>query len=64
MTASAPESTMVDIKVATPLPSSVLLTVGALLEAAYPGAMLATNDEPYRNQGIFRIDNARRPAMD
>lgn len=64
MTAPAPETTMVDIKVATPLPSSVLLTLGGLLEAAYPGAQLATNDEPYRNQVIFRIDNARRPVLD
>lgn len=63
MTAPA-EATTVDIKVATPLPSSVLLTLGALLDAAYPGAELATNDEPYRNQVIFRIDNAKRQAVD
>lgn len=55
---------MVDIKVATPLPSSVLLTLGALLDSAYPGAQLATNDEPFRSQVVFRIDNARRPVVD
>lgn len=63
MTAPAAETT-VDIKIATPLPSSVLLTLGALLDAAYPGAELATNDEPYRNQVIFRVDNAQRQTVD
>lgn len=58
------ESTTVDIKVAPPLPSRVLMTLGSLLEAAYPGALLATNDEPYRNQVIFRIDNAQRQDVD
>lgn len=64
MPAPATETTTIDIKVATPLPSSVLLTLGSLLEAAYPGALLATNDEPYRNQVIFRVDNAQRQAVD
>ncbi|ACL42030.1 hypothetical protein Achl_4079 (plasmid) [Pseudarthrobacter chlorophenolicus A6] len=64
MTASETQTTTVDIKVATPLPSNVLMTLGALLEAAYPGAELATNDEQYRNQVIFRIDNAKRQTVD
>jgi hypothetical protein len=59
MTASAPETTT-DIKVATPLKSSVLLTLGNLIDAAWPGSQLVTNDERYRDQVIFRIDNAAR----
>ena len=56
--------TSVDIKVATPLPASVLLTLGSLLEAAYPGAQLATNDDRHRDQVVFRIDNAARADVD
>jgi hypothetical protein len=64
MTTPGTKTTTVDIKVATPLPSSVLLTLSALLHAAYPGAEVATNDEPYRNQVIFRVNNAKRQTVD
>ncbi|MCC3292521.1 hypothetical protein [Arthrobacter sp. zg-Y1110] len=50
----------IDICIATPLPSSVLLTVGGLIDAAWPGAELATNHDGRVNQVIFRIRN--RPA--
>ena len=56
--------TSVDIKVATPLPASVLLTLGSLLEAAYPGTQLATNDDRHRDQVVFRIDSAARVDVD
>jgi hypothetical protein len=58
MTAPAPETTTVDIKVATPLKSSVLLTLGNLIEAAWPGSQLVTNEDRYTQQVIFRIDRA------
>ncbi|MET4144271.1 hypothetical protein [Arthrobacter sp. UYCo732] len=64
MSAHTSETTTVDIRIATPLPSSVLLTLGALLDSAYPGAQLATNDEKYRDQVIFRVDNAKRQTVD
>jgi hypothetical protein len=59
MTASAPETTT-DIKVATPLKSSVLLTLGNLIDAAWPGSQLVTNEDPFTKQVIFRIENAAR----
>lgn len=55
----------IDIKVATPLPSSVVLTLGALIEAAWPGSGWASNEDRYVNQVIFRVDNsARRQVPD
>lgn len=59
MTVSAPETTT-DIKVATPLKSSVLLTLGALIDAAWPGSQLVTNEDPYAKQVIFRVDHSTR----
>ncbi|MBG0738934.1 hypothetical protein IV500_05790 [Paeniglutamicibacter antarcticus] len=63
MTASAPDTT-IDIKIATPLKSSVLLTLGALIDAAWPGSHLATNTDPLTKQVIFRIDNTARVDVD
>lgn len=63
MTASAPETTT-DIKVATPLKSSVLLTLGALIDAAWPGSQLVTNEDPYTKQVIFRVDHSARVDID
>lgn len=63
MTAPATD-TFVDIKVSTPLPFSVVLTLGALLDAAYPGTELATSDEPNRNQIVFRVNNSKPPTFD
>lgn len=51
----------VDICIATPLPSSILLSVGSLLDAAWPGAEIAANHDPRVNQVIFRIPN--RPPV-
>jgi hypothetical protein len=59
MTVSVPETTT-DIKVATPLKSSVLLTLGNLIDAAWPGSQLVTNTDPYAQQVIFRVDHAAR----
>lgn len=59
MTVSAPETTT-DIRVATPLKSSVLLTLGALIDAAWPGSQLVTNEDPYAKQVIFRVDHSTR----
>lgn len=56
---TAPEDT-VDIKIATPLPSSVLLTLSALVDAAYPGSSWVGNDDRHTNQVIFRVNNAAR----
>ena len=50
----------VEIRIGTPLPSSVLLTVGSLIDAAWPGAEIATNHDQRVDQVIFRIKN--RPA--
>jgi hypothetical protein len=50
----------VDIKIATPLPSSVLLTLSALVDAAYPGSSWVGNDDRHTNQVIFRINNDAR----
>ncbi|MFC5099141.1 hypothetical protein [Amycolatopsis plumensis] len=54
MTVPAPVTTTTDIKVATPLKSSVLLTLGNLIDAAWPGSQLVTNEDPYTKQVIFR----------
>jgi hypothetical protein len=59
----APE-TVIDIKVATPLPSNVVLTLGALIDAAWPGSELAVNEDRFTHQVIFRIDNAARRPLD
>lgn len=63
MTVSAPGTTT-DIKVATPLKSSVLLTLGNLIEAAWPGALLVTNEDPYTKQVIFRVEHGARVDVD
>lgn len=62
MTALAPETT-IDIKVATPLKASVLLTLGGLIEAAWPNSQLVNNEGP-QEQVIFRIDNAARVGVE
>jgi hypothetical protein len=63
MTVSASETT-IDIKVATPLKSSVLLTLGSLIDAAWPGSQLVTNTDPYTKQVIFRIDRSAQADVD
>lgn len=47
----------VEVRIGTPLPSSVLLTIGALIDAAWPGAEIATNHDQRVDQVIFRIKN-------
>lgn len=54
---------MTDIKIATPLPSNVVLTLGTLIEAAWPGAQLAVNEDRTASQIVFRIDNSARQAV-
>jgi hypothetical protein len=44
-----------DIRVATPLPSSVLMTLGRLIDLAWPGAELATGN---RGEITFRVNRA------
>lgn len=61
MTAPAPT---IDIKVATPLPSSVLLTLGNLIEAAWPGAELADNEDRFTSQVIFRVNTSARHVIE
>lgn len=63
MTAPDP-TTHTDIKVATPLKSSVLLTLGALIDAAWPGSQLVTNEDPFTKQVIFRVDHSARVDID
>lgn len=50
----------VDIKIATPLPSSVLMTLSSLVDAAYPGSVWVGNEDRFTNQVIFRVNNATR----
>ncbi|GAA4035002.1 hypothetical protein GCM10023063_19140 [Arthrobacter methylotrophus] len=64
MTVPAPVTTTTDIKVATPLKSSVLLTLGNLIDAAWPGSQLVTNEDPYTKQVIFRVDHSARVDVD
>ncbi|WP_026535765.1 hypothetical protein [Arthrobacter sp. H14] len=52
--------TTTDIRIATPITSSVLLTLGQLIDAAWPGAQMATNEDPTVNQIVFRVDHASR----
>lgn len=59
---STPSDT-VDIKIATPLPSSVLLTLANLVDAAWPGSSWVTNDDQHTNQVVFRVNNAVRQAI-
>ncbi|GAB3283626.1 hypothetical protein GCM10027449_26830 [Sinomonas notoginsengisoli] len=54
---------MFDIKVETPLPQSILMTLGNLIDAAWPESMLALNEDPWKKQVIFRIDTARRTEV-
>ncbi len=63
MTVSAPATTT-DIKIATPLKSSVLLTLGNLIDAAWPGSQLVTNEDRFTQQVIFRIDHAVQAEVD
>lgn len=63
MTAPASEST-VDIKIGTPLRSNILLTLGNLIEAVWPGAQLVTNTDQFTKQVIFRIDPDARADVD
>lgn len=56
--------TVIDIKVATPLPSNVVMTLVALVDAAWPGSQLAVNEDRSTHQVIFRIDNAARRHVD
>lgn len=56
--------TTTDIKVATPLKSSVLLTLGNLIEAAWPNSQLVTNEDPYTKQVIFRVEHGARVDVD
>lgn len=60
---STDTATTVDIRVATPLPSNVVLTLGALIEAAWPNSQLAMNEDRLTNQIVFRIDNGSRQAV-
>lgn len=61
MTASA--ASTIDIRVGTPLPSSILLTLGNLIEAAWPGAELATNEDRHTSQVVFRVNPAGRQIV-
>jgi hypothetical protein len=63
MTVPTSEST-VDIKIGTPLRSNILLTLGNLIEAVWPGAQLVTNEDKFTKQVIFRIDPAARTDVD
>jgi hypothetical protein len=63
MTAPTSEST-VDIKIGTPLRSNILLTLGNLIEAVWPGAQLVTNTDQFTKQVIFRIDPDARADVD
>jgi hypothetical protein len=63
MTAPTSEST-VDIKIGTPLRSNILLTLGNLIEAVWPGAQLVTNTDQFTKQVIFRIDPDARAEVD
>lgn len=47
----------VDIRVRTPLPSSILLTVGSLIEAAWPDAQLVDGE---KGEVTFRVTKAAR----
>lgn len=58
-----PSDDTVDIKIATPLPSSVLMTLAALVDAAYPGSSWVSNEDPLANQVVFRINNAQRQSV-
>lgn len=62
MPTNAPNN-MIDIKVATPLPSNVVLTLGALIDAVWPGSELAINEDRSRNQIIYRVNNAARRVL-
>lgn len=58
------ETTTIDIKVATPLKASVLLTLEHLIDAAWLGAQLAANVDRYANRVIFRGDNSQQQDVD
>ncbi|HEX9088891.1 MAG TPA: hypothetical protein VF867_15340 [Arthrobacter sp.] len=62
MPTDAPDTT-IDIKVSTPLPSNVVMTLGALIDAAWPDSQLAFNEDRFTNQVIYRINNASRRAV-
>jgi hypothetical protein len=42
----------------------ILLTLGNLIEAAWPGSQLVTKTDPYTKQPIFRIDPSVRKDVD
>lgn len=63
MTLRAPGTTT-DIKVVTPLKSSDLLTLGRLIDAAWPGSQLVANEDRFTQQVIFRINHSAKVNID
>ena len=51
----------VDVRIRTPLPGSVVLTLGKLMDAVWPGTQLVDGES---GEVIFRINNTARVAVD
>lgn len=50
----------VDVRIRTPLPGSVVLTLGGLMDAVWPGAQLVDGEQ---GEVTFRINNTTRAAV-
>ncbi|HEX9226162.1 MAG TPA: hypothetical protein VF885_05845 [Arthrobacter sp.] len=50
----------VDVRIRTPLPGSVVLTLGRLMDAAWPGTQLVDGEQ---GEVTFRINNTTRSAV-
>lgn len=50
----------IDVRIKTPLPGSVVLTLGGLIEAVWPGAQLVDGEQ---GEVTFRINNTTRAAV-